>query len=641
MAIVFGKILRVNLTTEEISQESAQKYEERFIGARGVNSWIIFNEIKPETKPVDPENVLAIGAGPLGGTAFRQSGRTAISSKNCLTNGINFSNAGGYFGPELRHAGWSNIVITGKSAKPVYLYVKDDHVEIRDATNLWGKDIWETEDAVREELGDPHVQLLTIGPAGENLVPMAIPIITRTRSAGSGGLGAIIGSKNLKAVALRGTGETKIADLDRFKIITDKVYDKIEKSMFTKFAREVGCFGLYLEPANSLCANPYRNTEDDQYPDLDKSPVAFAKWKRSKETRDADWNSFMHYGSIVYEADEEPYKGLTVIQPQYNTWYAYASRLDLRSPSAILKIFELVSRYGLDQDQVAVAISWAFECYDKGILTKKDTGGLDLTWGNHEAVIELIRQMAKGEGFGKLLGQGTKRASEVIGKGSDYYSVALKGQDNLDALRALKAWALGNVVSLRGGRHLDGAPTSEFFAGMGIPREVPEKLFGVPTACEPTTYEGKAKLVSWFSRYKAAIDTTGACYFTSYWGAFDLCHPEDYAEAISAATGREISGDEFMEVGQRIYNVEKAFNTLHVGFARKDDYPPLVYMKEPIKSGQFKGELLERDKWDKMLDEYYEEQGWDKKTSWQTEENLVKLGLRDVAERLREAGRLP
>lgn len=186
MQTVFGKILRVNLTTGDISQESAKKYEERFIGARGVNSWIVFNEVKPETKPLDPENVLAIGAGPLGGTAFRQSGRIAISSKNCLTNGINFSNAGGYFGPELRHAGWSNIVITGKSAKPVYLYVKDDHVELRDASDYWGKDIWETEDAVRDDLGDSQVRLLTIGLAGENLVPMAIPITTRTRSAGSG-----------------------------------------------------------------------------------------------------------------------------------------------------------------------------------------------------------------------------------------------------------------------------------------------------------------------------------------------------------------------------------------------------------------------------------------------------------------------
>jgi len=635
---MFGKILRVNLTTGVLCQENAQKYEERFIGARGVNSWIVFNETNPKTKPLDPENVVAIGAGPLAGTTFRQSSRTAISSKNCLTNGINFSNAGGFFGPELRHAGWSNIVITGKSVKPVYLYVKDSHVELRDASGLWGKDIWETEDAIRQDLGDPYVQLLTIGPCGENLVPMAIVVITRTRSAASGGLGAIMGSKNLKAIAVRGTGETEIADPDRFKIITDRVYHKLEKSNLTKLFRQGGNFEGYIESMNSLCVYPYRNTEDDHYPDIDESPIARAKWKRSKETWDAEWNSFTHYGSIVYEADEEPYKGLTIIQPQNNTFYTYATRLDIRSPSAILKIFELVSRYGLDQDQAGVAISWAFECYEKGILTKEDTGGLDLTWGNHEAVIELIEQIVKAEGFGKLLGQGTKRASEVIGKGSDYYSTALKGQDNLDALRALKAWGFGNVVSLRGGRHLDGAPTTEF--SPSSPPDVLEKLFGVRTACEPTTYEGKGKLVAWTSWFKAALDTTGADVFTSCWMSVEHCGPADYAEALSAATGRDISSDRFMEIGRRIHNVEKAFNTLHVGFTRKDDYPPLIYMKEPVKSGQFKGELITREGHDRMLDEYYEASGWDRKTSWQSEQNLVKLGLSDVAERLREAGRL-
>jgi len=638
MGIVSGKILRVNLTTKVISQESAEKYEERFIGARGVNSWIVFNEVKPETKPLDPENVIAIGVGPLGGTVFPQSCRIAISSKNCLTNGINFTNAGGYFGSELRHAGWSNIVIVGKSEKPVYLYVKDDHAELRDASNLWGKDVWETENVIREDLGDPKIQLLTIGPAGENLVPMAIPVTTKTRAPGSGGVGAIMGSKNLKAIAVRGRGETKIADPKRFKVIVDKVRDKLERSEWTKLMRKMGTFELYIELMNNLCCYPYRNTQDDHYPDLDKSPVAPPKWRRSTETWDAEWNSFVHYGSIVYEADEEPYKGLKIIQPKNNTFYAFATRLDLKSPSAILKIFELLSRYGLDNDQVGVALSWAFECYEKGILTKEDTGGLDLIWGNHEAVIELIEQIAKGEGFGKLLGQGTKRASEVIGKGSGYYSVALKGQDNLDALRALKAWGFGNVVSLRGGRHLDGCPCSEF--SPDTPPELAEKLFGIRTACQPTTYEGKGKLVAWTSKFKAAVDTTGACVFTSLWVSPDHCGPEDYAEALSAATGREMSADEFMEIGERIHNVEKAFNTLHAGFTRKDDYPPLVYMKEPIKSGQFKGELITREGHDKMLDEYYEAKGWDKKTGWQTKETLIKLGLPDVAERLRETRRL-
>jgi len=640
--VYYGKILRVDLTHGTLSTESAEKYEQRFLGGRGVTSWIVFNEVRPETKPLDPENVIAIGTGPLSGTSFPSSGRTVVSSKNVLTGGINWSNVGGYFGAELKHTAWDYIVITGKSPKPVYLYIKDDHAELRDAAHLWGRDVWETEDVIRYELGDPKVQTLTIGPAGENLARMAIPITNRTRALGSGGLGAIMGSKNLKSIAVRGTGKISkpIADPERFKAIVDKVRNKLEKSAFTKYMKELGCFGTYIKPMNILCAYPYRNTQDDHYPNLEGSPIDLPEWEKLRTGKIVEpcYNCPINCGPFELEAKEGPYKGLRIIIPENNTFYTYATRLDIRSPSAILKIFELLSRYGLDQDATGVVISWAFECYEKGILTKEDTDGLDLTWGNYEAVIQLIRKIAYRSGFGKLLSEGCKRASEVIGKGSDYYCTALKGQDNLDALRALKAWGFGNVVSLRGGRHLDGAPTTEFFPD--TKPEVAEKLFGVRTACVPTTYEGKGKLVAWTSQFKAAVDSLGVCYFTSYWGSMEHCGPEDYAEAVSAATGREISAQEFMKIGRRIINVEKAFNTLHAGFTRKDDYPPLVYMKEPIKRGQFKGELITREGHDKMLDEYYEAQGWDKRTSWQTKETLEELGLHDVAERLREASKL-
>jgi aldehyde:ferredoxin oxidoreductase len=299
----------------------------------------------------------------------------------------------------------------------------------------------------------------------------------------------------------------------------------------------------------------------------------------------------------------------------------------------------LISRYGLDNDQTAVAISWAFECYERGILTKNDTDGLDLAWGNDAAALALIRQIATREGFGGLLGEGTKKASQVIGIGSDYYSTALKGQDNLDAIRACKGWSLGEVVSLRGGRHLDGCPTTEFFPH--IPSELGEKLFGVPTAFTPTTYEGKGKLVAWFSRFKAMIDSLGACYFTSRWLSPEFCGPEEYAQALSAVRGSEVSALELMEIGRRVHNVEKAFNTLHAGFTRKDEYPPLIYMKEPIKSGPYKGELLTQEGFDTMLDEYYEANGWDKASGWQLKETLEHLQLPEVVEKLRQASQLP
>jgi aldehyde:ferredoxin oxidoreductase len=254
------------------------------------------------------------------------------------------------------------------------------------------------------------------------------------------------------------------------------------------------------------------------------------------------------------------------------------------------------------------------------------------------AVLSLIRKIAYNDGIGALLSKGCKKASEVVGNGSDYYCIHLKGQDNLDALRALKAWGFGNVASLRGGRHLDGAPTTEFFPD--IAPEVGEKLFDVRTAFEPTTYEGKGKLVAWTSHFKSAVDTTGVCYFGTYWGSIEHMDPEDFAEALSAATGREISAEEFLKVGKRNLNIEKAFNTLHRGFTRKDDYPPSIYMKEPIKTGQFKGELITQEGQDQMLDEFYDMNGWDKETSWQHAENLLELSLPEVSTKLKEANKL-
>ena len=635
---VVGKILRVNLSTQTLSEENAERYEERFIGGRGVNAWIVFSEVKPETKPLDPANVVAIGAGPLAGSVFPCSGYTSIETKNLNTGGITWTHSGGHFASELRHAGWSNIIISGKSEKPVYLYINDGHAELRDAFSVWDKDIWETQDAIIEELGNPGLRFASIGTAGTNKVPAACVITDKTRACGSGGVGAILGSKNLKCVAVRGTGETTIADPKRFTLVAKKLWNRLANSEPAKVMGVTGTLGPLINLQNDAATFPFRNTQDDHYLDVDKSSVAYSRWNRIDEKYDGCYNCPLGCGSDMYEVNEGPYKGLKINGPENNTFYAFGSRLNMSSPSNILKVFELVSRYGLDQDIAGVSIAWAFECYERGIINKEDTDGLDLTWGNDEAVIQLIHKIAKRDGFGKLLGEGTKKASEIIGKGSYYYSTHLKGQDNLDALRACKAWGFGNITSLRGGRHLDGAPLSEL---QGIPPELGQKLFGIPTAGEPTTYEGKGELVAWHTRYKAAIDTLGVCYFSSLWSdPQDGITADEYAEAVSAATGREISGEEFMEIGDRIHNVEKAFNTIHAEFTRKDDDPPLVYMKEPVKTGKYKGQLITRVGHDKMLDDFYTAKGWDRTTSWQLKGTLDKLGLPDVVERLQLASKL-
>lgn len=642
--VISSKILRVDLTSGAISQESAEKYEERFIGGRGVNSFILFNEIKPETKPLDPENVLVWGVGPLAGSRYPCSAYLIMSSKNVMTGGTNWAAAGGFFAAELRHAGWGNIVISGKSPKPVYLHIKDGDVELRDASHLWGKDVWEAQDTIRQELDDPKLRFTTIGPAGENLVKFGIPIVDRTRAPSSGGMGAIMGSKLLKAVAVRGTGKTEIADSKRLADVAADVRAKIAGSAFMQVTKEKGCFGGLDWPAHEQNMYPYRNTQNEY--DEHYSDIEYSKFKKAKERWTSCYNCPLQCNADIFEVDYGPYKGLKIQTFQDNTIYTFGTRCDMRDPAEILKAWELISRNGMDNDSCGCVISWAFECFEKGILTKDDTDGLDLTWGNGEAVLELVRKIIRREGFGDLLAEGCKIASGIIGKGSDYYCEHCKGQDNLDTLRSNKAWSLGNVTSLRGGKHLDGAARTEFLEDSdpsrdtGTTPEDDERMYGVRNAGDPAAYEGKGKLDSWHSHYKAAIDSLGVCYFTSWWFHKDMCGPEDYARALSAASGREISGDEFMEIGHRIHAVDKAFNTLHAGFTRKDDYPPLVFTNVPTKGGRQSGAILDLKKWDVMLDEYYEFQGWDKKTSWQKESELAKLKIPEVIERLRAAGKL-
>jgi len=281
------KILRVNLSNLSFSEEDSSKYNERFLGGRGIGAWILFNELDIKTDPLDSNNILIFSAGALAGTNFPTSGRLNIETKNCMTNGINWANIGGFLGSELGHTRWSHVVIRGKSNEPVFLYINNERVEFRDATHIWGANVWETEDIIKSELGDPNIQIATIGIAGEKLVPMSIIITNKTRAAGSGGVGAILGSKNLKAIAIRGTIKRDIYNPKKFEKICRRVSSKLKKSPLTKGVKENGNFGSSIIPANNVCIYPYRNTQDDHYEGIDNSSIAWSKWKRPQEL----WNA--------------------------------------------------------------------------------------------------------------------------------------------------------------------------------------------------------------------------------------------------------------------------------------------------------------------------------------------------------------
>jgi len=643
-----GKILRVNLSTKKVTFEPTLEYIKsfagkngKFLGGKEVNVWILFREVKPWVTPFDPANKLIFGVGTLVGTLAPGASRLSVESKNAFTNGFASSNCGSHFAPELKFAGYDNVIIEGRSPKPVYLWIMDDKVEIRDASDMWGKTTWETDALVKEDIGDKNIQVACIGPAGENLVRAACIIVDRGRALGRCGLGAIMGSKNLKAIAVKGTGSIRVADPKKFMEVVDTCYQKIKKASYPKLIGKYGThldhFAIFTKDKSGAGLDP-RNFQDDYWDPTQAAKLSMRIYHEEYEEARLACFSCPIGCSHFYKIREGPYAGLACEGFEGNDISNFGANFDITYPPAIIKAHAICSQYGLDQDNASRVIAWATECYQRGILSESDTDGVKLSWGDHELLMEMLRKIAFREGIGNILAEGCKRASEIIGRGSEKYCMHIKGQDLYETMRISKGWALGVAVAARGGGHTTGSIQTE---NMRFPPDVCEKIWGVRDGGNPATYRGKAKIVVYIESLTAACDSLGMCLFTSIRNDPALLTPDDYADLFSAATGLEITGSDLMFLGERIRNIEKAFNTLHVKFTRKDDYPPKRFMEEPVRTGPFKGELLEKDKWDMMLDEYYELHNWDTKTGLQTERCLRNLSLEEVLAELKRASLSP
>ncbi len=635
-----GRILRADLSSRRISTEPTATYAAQALGARGIGQWILFQEQDPPLDPLAAGSKLILGAGPLVGTLAPASGRLSVDAMNPFTGGTSYSNVGGHFAPELKYAGFDSVVIEGQADRPVVLEIADGEARIEDAGPLWGRNTWETASALRQELGDPRWQIATIGPAGENLVRGACIIIGNKRAAGRGGSGAVMGSKRLKAVAVRGTGAVRVHNPPRFLAEVERCRRIIDASTEIDILRACGTHGAFAAGGYyGTTAQPVRNYQDEDWDPEKTLQLKETAFRRQWEVRRTACFSCPIYCGHFYRIEEGPFRGTACEGMETNTVRAFGSNLDIDCAPALLKAQALVSQLGIDVDMCAASIALAFELFERGIIGPSDTGGLALTWGNYQAALALVEQIAYRQGFGDVLADGAKRAAQRIGRGAEQYAMHIKGADlNEAGMRYNRAWAFGITTSTRGGGHLDGAPTVPFF---GITPEQGEALFGVPTAGDPLVYEENAALVIWFENMKAGVDMLGLCDFTCPTIDVNLLMPDDYAALFSAATGVEITGQELMDIGRRIHNVEKAFNTLHAGLSRQDDYPPDRLFDEPAKSGPYRGEALDRERWARMLDRYYTLQGWDIETGWQTEEGLSKLGLPEVASKLKRYGKLP
>lgn len=622
-----NKRLFVNLTNREIRKAPLPKpLALNFIGGRGINSKTLYDLVTPETDPLGPENALLFAVGPLNGTLVPGSSRYTITAlspstvvgddKPCLGD----ANAGGFFGPELKFAGYDQIIVTGASDALVYLWIDDENVAIKKAVHMRGFDTWRTDDVIKEEVRDPEIQTACIGPAGENLCRNACIVSGGRISkgvAGKCGIGAVMGSKRLKAVAVRGSGGVKVARPEELQKATaeaiDTLYSDTQSRLYSKYG--TSCLVDAHQSTGRLPTKNYQETQFDQYEQINAEALEKKYWIKSKACFGCPLHC-RHYFKVnsgPYECDGEG--------PEYVTLGGFGSKCGNSNLESILYANTLCNRLGLDHQGVSSAIAWAMECSQRGIIDKRTTDGLLLEWGNHYTMIELIERIAFRKGFGNLLAEGAYRAAKAYGKGSEEFVMHAKGQDPaITDPRAAKAWGLGYAVSSRGGDHLRALPTAETFF---TPEEA-EKLFGTREAVLPRGVKGKGRLVKWCEEQRALADSLEMCKFVT---RTVLMPPKWATRFFNVVTGLNFSPGQMMKTGERIINVERAFN-VRQGLVRKDDTLSNRFLKEPIPAGVAKGEVLRLEP---MLDEYYEARGWDLKTGIPSKTRLKTLGLAAIA----------
>jgi aldehyde:ferredoxin oxidoreductase len=631
---ISGNILHVDLTTGRTwSEPSNAQLTRRFVGGRGVNAKLLWDLVKPGTDPLGPDNVLIFGAGLLTGTEAPSSGRTTVTCKSPATNLYLKTSGGGSWGAELKFAGYSHVVVKGRAAHPVYLWLDGETVEIRDAAAVWGRDVRETDALLKAELGDEEVQIASIGQAGENLVRFAAIMFSVYHAAGRGGAGAVMGSKNLKAIAVRGAGQVCPAQPAAFHEAAVKATEALLAESGAKGLREYGTAGS-MASLNEMHLLTAKNFQHSSLPDVSTLTGAHLVEEGYLKRRVACFSCV--FGCHRYsEVNRGEYAGTFAGGPELETLNSLGLGCGVLNIEAVIKANELCNLYGLDTISTGSLIQWAMECQERGVLSRDDAEGLDLSWGNEATVHTLVRKIAFREGLGDLLAEGVKRAAERVGRDSYQWAIEGKGleQSRVDTRNA-KSYALAFAVNPRGADHLH----TETFAEFGLSDEARAtiaRITGDAKYASPYLTEKRAEIVRWHEDVYAVTDALGFCAFTST--ALYGVKPDNMAEFLSAALGEPVTEEEIMTLGRRIVTLEKAFN-VREGATRADDRLPWRLMHEP--AGRAKGEgCNSQEELDGMLDRYYELHGWDKKTSWPRRTVLADLGLPEVVSELAALGR--
>jgi len=581
-----GKILRINLTKKQVKiADMPEEWKYKYLGGRGFGARFYYDEIRPETDPLSPDNKLFFMTGPLTGCPVFGSSKYHLVTRSPLTGKYFCSNAGGFFGRELKAAGFDGLIIEGKADKITVITICDNDVQFKIAEHMRGLTVKTTQEAAKEEVRDPKARVLCMGPAGEKLVKTA-NIMSDNRSFGRGGCGAVMGSKNLKAIVVRGSKEIEVKDIKKIREIM-----KSEIAALRETTSEHTLYGSaqYIDALYELGAYPIYNftrtrVDEDRIKEI--SPVNLRKKYLVKST--ACFGCPVACGKLCKAFDG------AMAELEYETIWALGPQCGVFNLNTTIKATEICDEYGIDTMSNGYSIGFAMELYERGIISREDTYGVDLKFGNEEALINIIEQIALKNGFGSILAEGSRNAAEKIGKGAEYYAMHVKGLEmSAYEPRAFYGMGLAFATSNRGACHNVG--------GWTIRDELLQKRV------DRYAVKGKGILVRTLQDVRGYIDAIGIC--TIPRRAMHLTD-NPAVDVINLATGLDFTG-KLLTIGERIYNLERLI-LVREGVTRKDDDLPLRIKNEPIKDGPAKGHKITQDMLDQMLDEYYASRGWNK-----------------------------
>ncbi len=613
-----GKILRVDLNSESISIEEPQEIlYSRYLGGGTLALYYLLRELKPKSDPLGPENILVFAGSVISGTPAAGLSRFSVAAKSPETGAFGEAEAGGWWIPELKSAGFDAIVIKGKANRPVYLWVHDGQAEIRDAGHLWGKFPKETQDEIRRELGDDRIRIALIGPAGEKLAKVACIINELKHANGRTGLGAVMGSKNLKAIAVRGKKRMEVADGEAVQRLSKRLKDTYEEPYFS-----VGNLGTSRVTTmfSEQGILPTLNFREGSFEGAD----AISGETMSKTIlirRGTCYGCFVRCKREV-EVGEPYFVDPIYGGPEYETVAAFGSMCGIGDLKAIAKANQLCNAYGLDTISTGSLISFAMECYEKGILTKRDTDGLELQFGNTEAMIKMVEKIGKREGLGDILAEGICHAAKKFGKGAESFAIHVKGMPvPFHEPRGKVGVGLGYAVSATGPDHMEFPHDPWWATEAGVTLLRPLGIF------EPLDVfdigPKKVRIFIYLQQYWDLLNTLGICMFTAKpFGPQTFNGIVDYVKAV---TGWETSLFDLLKVAERHTHMARIFN-LREGFTAKDDTLPDRFF-QPMEGGTLKGKKIDREQFSKALETYYEMMGWEVETGVPKRGKLTELDL--------------